>query len=119
MVLVLLSIAGAGIALMQGSIFRGQSSVNDLQVGTRLMQECAEQLFAVRRFAVDGYVAVGNGGFGANQCGGITAMNGYAIPSVSFTDPYTGTDCPIGRPCKLATITQNGLPALTMLLVDY
>ena len=119
MVLILLAIAGAGIASMQGSILRGQSSVKDLQIGTRLMQECAEQLLAVRRFTIDGYVAITTSNFGSNTCGGVTALSGYTLPSVTFTDPYTGADCPTGRPCKLASITQQGLPQLTLLLVDY
>ncbi|ROZ68594.1 type II secretion system protein [Ramlibacter sp. WS9] len=121
-VIVVLAIAGTGIAAMQGNIFDGQSSVKDLQIRIRLMEECAEQVLAVRRFTVDeSYAAVSNGSFGTNLCGGLTApaQAGYAIPTVSITEGYTGTACPTNGTCKLVTITQNGMTPLTLMLADY
>lgn len=118
-VVVLLGVSAVGIGSMQGRIFKGQTGMKDLQVGTRLMQECAEQVLGVRRFTAGGYAAVTDSNFGTNLCGGVTAAPGYTIPSVSFTDPYTGASCPAGRACKLVAITQNGITPLTLMLVDY
>jgi prepilin-type N-terminal cleavage/methylation domain-containing protein len=120
MVIVVLGIAAIGIASVQSTIFNGQTSVKNLQVGTKLMEECAEQVLAVRRFTADGYNAVNAaGGFGANQCGGVTALAGYTIPSVTITDPYTGAGCTTGGTCKLVSISQNGMTPITLMLEDY
>ena len=117
-VVVLLAIVAAGVGAIQGRIFTSQSAIKDLQVGARLMQECAEQVLAVRRHTPDGYAALETG-FGANSCGGVNALAGFSVPSVTFTDPYSGAGCPAGGICKLATITQNGMTPVTLLLVDY
>jgi prepilin-type N-terminal cleavage/methylation domain-containing protein len=130
-VIVVLAIAGVVIGSMQGKIFSGQASVKDLQVRSRLMQECAEQVLGVRHFTQDGYVAVTAAAFGTNYCGrtfdatgnlvngGITALTGYTVPSVTLTDPYTGAACPDGRTCMLVSITQNDMTPLTLMLVNY
>lgn len=117
-VVVLLAIAAVGVGAMQGRIFSNQSAIKDLQVGARLMQECAEQVLAVRRHTPDGYAALETG-FGANSCGGVNALAGFSVPTVTFTDPYAGAGCPVNGICKLATITQNGITPVTLLLVDY
>lgn len=127
MVVVVLGLASVGISSMQTGVFAKQSAVKDLQVGARLMQECAEQVLAVRRFRQDGFDEINSTAFGTNLCGGVTALNGYTIPSVTLTDPYAGTGCPTGRACKLVSIaiTQNSatpsrsLTPLTLMLVDY
>jgi prepilin-type N-terminal cleavage/methylation domain-containing protein len=117
-VVVVLAIAGVGIGSIQSRIFSNQASIKNLQVGARLMQECAEQVLAVRRFTENGYAALAAGGFGTNSCGGVTALTGFSVPTVTFTDPYTGAGCPTPT-CKLATVTQNGITPVTLLLVDY
>ena len=123
-VIVVLAITGVAIVSMQTRIFGGQTSVKDLQVGTRLMQECAEQVLATRRYGQDGYTLVTSdtnvtsNPFNATACGGVTALAGYAIPAVTYTDPYTGPGCPTPT-CKLVSISQGGLTPLTLMLVDY
>ena len=118
--MLVLAIAAAGITALQGNLFTGQSSIKDLQVRSRLMLECAEQVIAVRHFTPDGYNdGVTTTSFGTNLCGGVPALAGFAIPSVTITDPYTGTACPANGTCKTVSITQNGLTPLTLLLVDY
>lgn len=123
-VIVVLAITGMAIVSMQTRIFSGQTSVKDLQVGTRLMQECAEQVLATRRFGQEGYklvtsdTSVTSNPFDATACGGVAPLAGYSVPAVSYTDPYTGAGCPTPT-CKLVTITQGGLTPLTLMLVDY
>ena len=116
-VMVVLGIASVAIASLSSNIFFGQAASKDIQVGTQLMQECAEQVLAVRR--ASGYSAITSSSFGTTLCGGMTAFGGYSIPSVSFTDPYTGSGCPTGGTCKLASISQGGMTALTLVLVSY
>ena len=48
-VLVVLGIAAVAMISLQGNIFYSQSSSKDIQVGAQLMQECAEQILAMRR----------------------------------------------------------------------
>jgi prepilin-type N-terminal cleavage/methylation domain-containing protein len=118
--MVVMGIAAAGLIAMQGRMFNGISTVKDMQVDSRLMLECAEQVLARRRFAEDGFSAVvAANGFGANQCGGLPALSGFTVPSVSITEPFTGAACPSGYSCKTVTISQGGLAAMTLLLVDY
>lgn len=117
-VIVVLAIASIGIGSLHATIFDGQSSLQDIQVRTRLMEECAENVLATRRHTTEGYAAVSTAAFGTNLCGGVTALTGYAIPTVTFTDPYTGTACPADHSCKLAVITHSGLTPLTVMLVD-
>jgi Tfp pilus assembly protein PilV len=120
MVVLVLAIAGSAIVSMQGNLFSQQTTLSTSQVQTQLAQECAEQILAVRRFASDGFNTVVSGSsYGTNACGGITALSGYTIPSVTFTDPYSGTGCPTGYSCKLVTISQDGGSTLTLMLVDY
>jgi prepilin-type N-terminal cleavage/methylation domain-containing protein len=124
-VIVVLAITGMAIVSIQTRIFGGQTSVKDLQVGTRLMQECAEQALATRRFGQEGYTLVTSDTnvtsrpFNATACGGVTALSGYSIPAVDVTDGYTGPGCPTNGTCKLVSITQGGLTPLTLMLVDY
>jgi prepilin-type N-terminal cleavage/methylation domain-containing protein len=123
-VIVVLAITGTAIVSMQTGIFSGQTSVKDLQVSTRLMQECAEQVLATRRFGQNGYTLVTSdtnvtsNPFDATACGGITALAGYTMPAVTYTDPYTGPGCPTPT-CKLVSITQGGITPLTVMLVEY
>jgi len=119
MVLVLLAIAAVGISSVQGNIFARQSSVKDLQVRTRLLMECAEQILAVRRHMEDGYEQVATTSFGTNLCGGVPVLAGYSIPSVTITDPYSGAACPTGSSCKLVSITQAGMTPVTVMVADY
>jgi hypothetical protein len=91
-----------------------------MQVSTRLMLECAEQVLAARRHAEDGYSVVNStNGFGSGQCGGVPALAGFTVPTVSITESFTGPACPSTFTCKTVTITQGGLAPVTLMLVDY
>ena len=119
MVLVVVAVAAAGIAGLQGNMFGLQSSVSRLQVQTQLQTECAEQILAVRKYHADGFYTITAGAaYGTNACGGITALSGYTVPTVTITDPYTGAACPATSACKLVVITQTGASPLSLLLVN-
>jgi prepilin-type N-terminal cleavage/methylation domain-containing protein len=121
-VLVVLAIAATGIAALQGNIFSGQSAVKDLQVRTRIMEECAEQVLAVRARTQDGatgFEEVTAARFGANLCDTVPALSpAYTIPSATVSD-YAGTLCPTGGTCKLVSVSQGSMAPLVLLLVDY
>lgn len=108
-VVVVLSIAAAAIVSLQGNIFYGQSSNKDIQVGVQLMQECAEQILAIRR-------AIGYDNVSAD-CSGMT-IGSYSAPTFDIA-PYTGTgnECPLNATCKLVSIRQGGLTPVILLLV--
>ena len=128
--IVILAIAVAGIAAMQGNIFTGQSSVTDLQVRTRIMEECAEQVLAVRQrtaaaLNTSGYDAVNTPTFNVSPsaCGGLQTLTSggttYSIPTVSISAEYNSSPCPSVGTCKNVVISQAGMTALTIMLVDY
>lgn len=121
MVLVVLAVAATGIAGLQGNMFKQQSSISKLQVNNQLLLECAEQILAVRKYTSDGYYNIATGtSYGTNLCGGLTALSGYSVPTVTITDPYTGTACPSGSSCKLVVISQTGAAAsITLMLTNY
>jgi len=117
--MVILAIAAATIINMQSSLFKNQSGVTNLQVASRLQAECAEQVLGVA--LNQGYFQVlptgSSGTFGTHQCDTLTAYGSNNLPTVTFTDPYTGTGCPAGQSCKLVIVTQDSLQPITLLLV--
>jgi prepilin-type N-terminal cleavage/methylation domain-containing protein len=117
--MILLAIAAVAIGRMQGSLFSNRASVNTLQEAARLQSECADLVVGVA--TNDGYdqVSTDSTRFGTNKCDTLAAYGSYTVPTVSFTDPYSGAACPTGGTCKLVTITQGSLTPLTLLLVDY
>ena len=120
-VIVVLAVASIGIASMHGNIFSGQDSVKDLQVRTRLMEECAEQVLAVRDHNTGGYGydAVSTPTrFGTNLCDGVPALGSYSIPTVT-SDTSALATCPTGTLCKTISISQGGMTPLVLLMVDY
>ena len=120
MVLVVLAVAAAGIAGLQGNMFKQQSSVSALQVKNQSLLECAEQILAVRKYSADGYYTIASGtSYGTNACGGLTALSGYSVPTVTITDPYTGAGCPTSGTCKLVVISQSGAASITLMLSNY
>lgn len=119
-VMLVLGIAGVAITAMQGKLFTGSSTVKTMQVSSRLMLECAEQVLADRRHIEDGYANVNStNGFGSGQCGGVPALAGYTVPTVTITEAFNGAACPANFTCKSVTITQGGLSPVTLMLVDY
>jgi prepilin-type N-terminal cleavage/methylation domain-containing protein len=120
MVVVVLAIAAAGISGMQGSMFKNQSTISSQQIKNQLVLECAEQILAVRKYSADGYYTIASGtSYGTNACGGLTALSGYSVPTVTITDPYSGAGCPSGGTCKLVVISQTGASSLTLMLANY
>jgi prepilin-type N-terminal cleavage/methylation domain-containing protein len=120
MVLVVLAVAAAGIAGLQGNFFKQQSSMSTLQVKNQLLLECAEQILAIRKYYSDGYFAIASGtSYGTNLCGGLTALSGYTVPTVTITDPYSGAGCPTGGTCKLVVISESGAASITLMLANY
>lgn len=118
-----LGIAAAAIISLSSSLFYGQSSLKDMQVGTQLMQECAEQLLAIRRAGDYGASALTDSAAATGSCSGIS-LTGYSPPSVTVTNGNSGTAnmgaCPYstGSNCKLLSITQGGMTQLSLMLVN-
>lgn len=81
-VIVLLSIAAAGIVSLNANIFSGQDSNETLEVGAQLLQECAEKVLAA----------------------------GYT-PSPSCLDDATASALPQGFSAPVPTVTHTILPA--------
>ncbi len=82
MVVVVLGVAAATIVTLQGNIFVGQGANKDMQVGVHLMQECAEQVLAIRRRSpATGYVAVTTA-----ACAGLGNFGDFGVPQVTLAD---------------------------------
>ena len=121
-VLVVLAIAAVAIVSLQGNIFTGQSDNKDLQVGVQLMQECAEQILAIRQ--KNGYSdsSLTDRSAATSNCSGMT-VTGYSAATVTITSGNSSTTgmaaCPTstGTDCKLVSITEGGLTPVTLMLV--
>jgi len=115
-VLAVLGIAAAGIASMQGNIFSGRSDNRLIEVGTQLMQECAEQVLATRQ-RIGGYVLVTT-----STCSSLGSFGGFSAPSVTITAD-TSAACPAGGTCKTVVISVSkggsSLTPITLGLVSY
>ena len=122
-VIILLGFAVTGIVLMQSKLFSATRSNEDIQVGTFLMQGCAEHLLAVRQAQGYGAATLATSANATSACSAITA-SGYAVhaaPSVTITAIVndTNTGCPAGMGCKLVTVQQGSLSPVSLLLVAY
>jgi prepilin-type N-terminal cleavage/methylation domain-containing protein len=123
-VLVILSIAAVGIISMQGTIFSGQASDKNIQVGVQLMQECAELLLANRRTNGFSDASLASSSAATTACSGITLSSpSYAAPTVTITYGSSSTiaGCPsaTANSCLTAAITQGGLTSITLMLGSY
>lgn len=119
LVMIVLGLASLGIIAMQGRLFDNVSTVDGMQVSTRLMHECAEQVLAQRRHTEDGYANVIVAPNGSHPCSGLPPLTGFTVPTVAITEPFTGGACPANFSCKTAVIAQGGLAPVTVMLVDY
>lgn len=103
--MVVLGIAAITIVSLQGSLFTSRSNTVDLQVGGQLMQECAEQILAVRRHV--GYTAVTT-----STCSSLGNYGGFGASSVTLKDAAGSpvTSCPATSPtCTVAvTLSKDG-----------
>lgn len=114
LVMTILGISAVAIVSMQGNISFGQTGNADMQVGAQLMQECAEQILAVRRQT--SYAAVTS-----TSCSSLGSYGGFS-PSVTVTTD-TGAACPSGATCETVVIavskTGTSLTPVTLELVSY
>ncbi len=116
--LVLLGIASISIISLQTTIFNGQSDNKVLEVGTQLMQECAEQVLAMRRNL--SYTSVTT-----SACNGLGNYGGFGAPILTLINDSGSsvTACTNASATCTATITINkGGPNLTpvvLQLVNY
>ena len=115
-VMVLLSIAAVAIINLQGNVFNGQSGNKDLQVGVQLLQECAEQVIAVRRKS--GFNAVTTA-----TCSALGNYGGFSAPIITLTADNAGAACPTSGTCNQVVITLSkggsSLTPVTLELVNY
>jgi len=132
MVLVTLGIAAVAIISLQHNIFYGQSQDKDIQVGTQLVQACAEHILAVARQA-GGYTSstiAAPGTAATTSCGNLPTVSGYGNPTVTIADGNSGSiattyskwdACPnlTGNNCKLVSIKLGDLNPVTLMLVSY
>ena len=113
-VIVVLGVSMTAIISLQGQVVRGQTDNADYQTGVQLLQECAEQVLALRR--ASGYPAVN-----ANSCSSLGAFSGYT-PSITISTPASPI-CAAGTTCDLLaiTVTKSGstLGPVNLLLVNY
>ena len=115
-VLTILGIVAAGIVSLQGKILSGRSDNRDMEVGTQLMQECAEHVLATRERA-NGYDLVTT-----STCSSLGSYGGFGAPSVTVTAD-TSAACPSGSTCKqvVISVSKSGatLTPVTLQLVSY
>lgn len=103
-VMVVVGIAAATISILVSNIFTHQDDNKTLQVGMKLLEECAEQVLTSHR-----------AGALNKTC---SAFDGFNAPVVDdTTTAYTGTggptgspECPTGKTCKIVTITVSTNP---------
>ena len=119
-VMVVLAIGAIAAMHMAANAGMHQTSNRDLQVGTQLLQECAEYILAQHRRdeAWFGATLATSG-----NCYGMTSFQGFNAPSVTVTDHTGLSGCATGGTCKLVTITlsKSGatLNPVSMILSDY
>ena len=115
-VLVTLGIAMAGFLALNGTIFTGRSGNRDIEVGTQLMQECAEQVLGTRQ-PVNGYDFVTT-----STCSTLASYGGFSVPALTVTAD-TSAACPTGGTCKtvVISVSKGGstLTPVTLELVSY
>lgn len=121
--MVVLGIAAATIATLSGSLSNNQTENQNLQIGLKLAQGCAEHVLATRRATANFSAFVPSCAALPSLPTAITAR-GFSQPTAATTDPYTGAGCPSGITCKLVTVTVGmpgggNLTPITLLLVPY
>ncbi|MCK4951259.1 MAG: type II secretion system protein [Gammaproteobacteria bacterium] len=91
----------------------------DIQTATRLAEECGELILAQKRNeqVVYGYANIDT------DCTALTyPYNGFSAPTVTITDPFSGSGCPATASCKLIQVDaiKNSvtLSSITFMLAD-
>ena len=119
LVIGVLALVSAGIASMQPSVFKTQTTGRDEFVGVELMRACAERVLAVRRHV--GYVSVSTG-----ACSVIAGVGGFSSPTVALADANGNSITTCSTATCTATIkiakstdTAEALPRFTLQLTNY
>ena len=121
-VVVILAIASVALVAMVANVNAHQSDNTDLQVGTQLLQECAENIVAQHRRDENFFTTTM--GTGSSNCYSLTTLTGSGFNAASVAvASYTGSGCPGIAECKIATITLtkggSSLPTVNVMLVRY
>jgi len=119
-IIVILGIAAATVVTMVANVGKGTSDNTDLEIGTQLLQECAENVISQHR-RDENFFSV-TAGTGSANCYALTTYGSFDSPVVAVAS-YTGTGCPTGASCKTATVTVSkggvALNTITFMLVNY
>ena len=101
-VVVILAIGAATVSLMVANVGRYQSQNRDFQVGTQLIQECAEFILTKHRREQTYFAGLAT----SANCYGMASFSGWsAAPAVTVADHTGLAGCPTSGTCKLVTIT--------------
>jgi len=110
LVIAILTLVSLGIAAMQPSVFKTQTTGRDEFVGVELMRACAERLLAVRRYA--GYASVTS-----TRCDGMGGVGGFASnPTVTLTDAAHNaiTTCSTATCTATISVAKTAAPAAAL-----
>ena len=110
LVIGILTLASIGIANLQPSIWKTQTTGRDQAVGYGLVQACAERLLAARRQS-------GLGAVTSTLCNGMGGISGYAAnPTVALLDASsaTVTSCASATCTATITIAKSSGPAAVL-----
>ena len=119
LVMVVMGIAAATIAVMSSKIFDSQTINQDMQIGLKLMQECAEHVLAERRATASFSTFTPDCTALPNLSADLTGR-GFSKPTAASAD-LNAAPCPTGT-CKQVTVTvaipgASNLNPITILLV--
>ena len=101
-VVVILAIGAATVSLMVANAGRHQSGNRDFQVGTQLIQQCAEFILTKHRRDQTYFSSLAT----SANCYGMATFGGWsAAPAVTIANHTGLAGCPTSGTCKLVTIT--------------
>lgn len=101
-VVVILATGAAAVSLMVANVGRYQSVNRDFQVGTQLIQQCAEFILTKHRREQTYFAGLAT----SANCYGMASFSGWSAAPAATVADHTGlAGCPTGGTCKLVTIT--------------
>ena len=122
-IILILGIASAAVIKMVGQVASGGTDNQTLQVGSTLLQECAEWVVANHRRDKSFYDSVLIVGTSTNCFSGPSSYGGFDQPIVTITDISGTSSCPSGSSCKQAvfSISNSGtaLNPINLIVVKY
>ena len=124
-VIILLGIAGAAVVMLQGSVFSQRELTRDQQIGAQLQQECAERFVVIRRTQGFNNALLQPGTY--SQCAdlpvfGSPLLDGNFSVQVTIASRTGGAPpnpCPVGRNCKLITISVSKSTGLQLKPISF